>query len=1094
MTIADQADRDRVEHGLGETLFVEAGAGTGKTEALVRRIVNLIASGDVRAGEIAAITFTEKAAAELYDRVIERIDQRRQNELDPPIQRRFADAAEQLDSAAIETLHAFAARILRMHPIEAGLPPGFTVLDQTEATIAFAERWSEALDRLLEDEQLADPLLEAFDAGVELDDLRQVARRLHEEWDRARDAPPMTQTAQVEIASFIAGLHNAIEARHNCTNEADKLYIRLVNLIPFRERLQQAASEPGAVARLLIHTTETSLKVQRAGNKDNWRGHSLSELRETMKALDSQRDELRHRLALWFGAPIFNAIRRVVLDYAEDRRRRGTLEFQDLLIRATMLLEQHPDVANAVGERFRRILVDEFQDNDPLQTRIVDAITRRAPGCAFFVGDPKQSIYRFRRADIRQFNAVKQREQSGLTRLTQNFRSTPGITEFVNAVFAPLMEQGGSDQAEWEDLNAFRPALEGSQPPVTVVGGAMDGRLPEIRRDEGDALARTIGDVVASRWQVSVKESEHSRDARFADIGVLVPTRTGLNELLPALERYTIPYRLESRSLVYDSPEVRDLLSLLRAIDDPTDQIALIAALKSPAFACADDDLYRWHLAGGAWDYRSDPPPSISDEDPVADSMRWLRKVADRRWTMSVSELVGLIVRERRLMEIAVVERQPREHWQRYRFMIDQARAFSDAGGATLSEFLQWARHQAEQDTQVIESVVPEEDHDAVRVMTIHAAKGLEFPIVVFTGLNIAPRSDSLPVLWHDDGHAEVRWRGDLQTPGFSELSERESELQKQEYVRRNYVAATRARDHLIVSLYRPATGRGAKNDARQIDEVLDSTTVEHRRWSHDQIPHYEPPVPSSATTDAPPDPGERERWLERRRQAIQQHASLPHESATGIAKRADAAAPRSFANPNDEPDDDLPAWRRGRAGTAIGRATHGVLQVIDLGHASDEEIANAAAAQSAAESLARPAANEVQRLVKRALQTNAVREAVEANRHWRELYAAVEVDGVLLEGFIDLLYELPNGNLVVADYKTDALREGEALDEAVRRYRLQAATYALILEQSLQRNVERCVLLFLHPDEERVIDDLPDAINEVRQTLSAMQAALATV
>ena len=1082
MTIADQAARDRVEHSLDETLFVEAGAGTGKTEALVRRIVNLIASGEVQASEIAAITFTEKAAAELYDRVLERIDQRRQEEeATPELQRRFAVAAEQLDHAAIETLHAFAARILRMYPIEAGLPPGFTILDETEATLAFAERWQDALDALLEDETLADYLLEAFDAGMELDDLRQVARRLHEDWDRAQANAARMQAEEVKIASFIADLERTIQARRHCTDETDRLYLRLVQLMPFLQRLQDSVDSPGTLAKLLIHTTSTSLKVRNTGKKASWPDGVLAEIRESMGSLDEQRGELRHGLALWFGAPIFNELRKFVSEYADDRRRRGTLEFQDLLIRARKLLEDDPDVARAIGNRFRRILVDEFQDNDPLQTQIVDAITKRRPGRAFFVGDPKQSIYRFRRADIRQFNQVKQREAAGLTRLTQNFRSAPGVTQFVNAVFAPLMQAGGSDQADWENLNAFRSPLNGSQPAVTVIGGKMAGRMAGIRRMEGDALARMIGHANEAKWQVFDKEIDATRDARFADIAVLVPTRTGLTHLLPALERYGIPYRLESRSLVYDSHEVRDLLNLLQAIDDPTDQIALLAALKSPAFACADDDLYRWRNASGRWDYRRDQPRDIDDNDPVADSMRWLREAAERRWEMSVSELVGFIIRERRLMELAVVERQPREHWQRYRFLIDQARAFSDRGGATLSEFLQWAQHQAEEDTQVVESVVPEEDHDAVRIMTIHAAKGLEFPIVVFSGLNAPPRSDAVPLLWHDDGRAEVRWRGELETPGFIELWERERELERHEYVRRNYVAATRARDHLIISLYR---GERGQSDAQQIDEVLSEASAPYRRLLPDQVPEYEAldrPSPHPLADL----PAERAQWIEERQRAIEQWARLPHESATGIAKRADDDDSTPAANPNDEPDDDLPGWRRGRAGTAIGRATHGVLQVIDLDAPADDEVANAARAQSAAESLRAQAAAEVERLVRRALESRTVIEAVSAQRLWREVYAAVEIDGVLLDGFIDLLYELPNGNLVVVDYKTDALREGEAVDQAVERYRLQAASYALILEQSLQRRVERCVLLFLHPNEEREIGDLEGAMQEVKERLA---------
>ncbi|MCY3695635.1 MAG: UvrD-helicase domain-containing protein [Chloroflexi bacterium] len=1077
--VIDQDERDRIRDSLDQTLFVEAGAGTGKTEALVGRIVNLIASGEVTADQIAAITFTENAAAELSDRVLERLDERRESETDALLRERFAQAAEDLDAAAIETLHAFAARILRMHPIEGGLPPGYSVIDESEASIKFTERWSQFLDELLEDESMGGHLLAAFDAGVRLDGLRSVAQALHGDWDRAELESAQLSVADANPQDFIDELEGVIELQHHCYDERDRLFQRLTDLTPLLQRLQERADEPGRLVALL-RNPRPSFKVRTTGQKGNWPPDILDEVRNRMTALEEQRDALRLEIASRFLVPIYLRLRGFVIDYADERRKHGELEFQDLLVRASRLLNDNESVAASVRARFRRLLIDEFQDNDPLQTQIADAIAGGEEGRLFFVGDPKQSIYRFRRADIRQFNSVKARREKGLVRLSQNFRSAPAVTEFVNAIFEPMM-RAGSQQAEWDDLRAFRPPLDEVDHPVTVVGGAYDLKARNVRAIEADGLAQLIHEITDAPWQVFDKALGRTRDARFADTAVLVPTRTGLTHLLPELDERGIPYRLESRSLVYHSSEVRLLLNLLRAIDDPTDQIALVAALRSPAFACADDDLYRWSLAGGRWDYRRPAPADLPPDDPVAESMRWLKQTAERRWAMSVSELVGFAVRERRLLELVVVERQPREHWQRYRFMIDQARAFSDRGGATLSEFLLWAQHQSEQDTRVIESVVPEEDHDAVRIMTIHAAKGLEFPIVVFLGLNVLRRTEPPTLLWHDDNRPEVRFGNGLETPGFGALQELDKKLDEEEVVRRNYVGATRARDHLVLSVYRREKG---DTDAHAIAELL--TEVPDRYLFRDLETLPDPPdrTPAVEGDSVAGSAEQRAEWLERRQEAVQRLASLPRESATGLARRAGAFEDQVRTTPNDEPDDELPPWRRGRAGTAIGRATHGVLQILDLADWTEEEIEQDSAAQSAAESLNRQQAAEVTRLVRTALDSATVREAISANRYWRELYAAVEVDGVLLDGFIDLLYETEDGELVVVDYKTDALREGEAVDAAVSRYRLQTASYALMLEQTLDRPVARCILLFLHPDEEREVDDLPGAIREVREAL----------
>ena len=1120
MFLIDQPARTRIEQRLDETLFVEAGAGTGKTHELVQRIINLILSGDVQANKIAAITFTEKAAAELYDRVLEELDQQREAATDPQRQRVLAEATTQLDQAAIETLHAFAGRILRLHPIAAGLPPGYRILDESEGSLKFAERWQQALDEMLEDQELAEPLLTAFDAGIELKHLEEIAKVMHEDWDRAEQPEAELKVEEVDIEPFIAGLNSVARLKSGCQNVDDKMFQRLARVEAYAIRLEDNLDQPGKLIRLLIPQTATSLKGGRDGNNRNWPEKEHLEARARLKALNERREELRHQLILSCCAPICNAIRRIIVSYADERRRVGELEFHDLLIRASRLLENDPSVVESVRRRYQRLLIDEFQDNDPMQTRIIDAITQGEPGRAFYVGDPKQSIYRFRRADIEQFNHVKEEMRTGLTQLTQNFRSTPGVTEFVNHVFEPLMTEGAPDQADWENLNAHRDPIAGVEHAVTVVGEGSPIAVDKIRKNEGEALARMIADITASKWQVFDKSIDGCRNARFADIAILVPTRTGYRKgIRPALDELDIPYRLESRSEIYGEPEIRVLLNLLRAIEDPTDQIALVAALRSPAFACADDDLYRWKQAGGRWDYRPFAPQQIPIDDPVADSMRWLRETANRRWEMSISELVGYTIRERRLMELAVTERQPREHWARYRFLLDQARAFCDGGGSTLSEFLTWAEYQAKNDTQVIESVVPEEDQDAVRIMTIHAAKGLEFPIVVFAGLNSPPRSTPPALLWsgekcpkesdctdesdspeesecpdcpHEPGRPEVRFAKHLETPGFAKLWEREEKLQRDEYVRRNYVGATRARDHLILSVYHKTTKEDAKSktDAQVIDTVIKEENVSCRRLTHDEIPDPPQMERENDMTAGDETADERQRWISEREAAIQRFGKQPHETVTSASGRNRRAAPRTSSNPRDESNvdqsGDRPPWRRGRAATALGRATHAVLQVVDLKDPDPEQIRQEARAQAAAESLEGKAAEQIERLVLNATESEVVQDAVSAGRYWRELYVSAEIEGVQVDGFIDLLFQQKNGKLVVVDYKTDTLRSDEAYDEAVARFRKQAARYALILEESLKMEVDSCVLLFLQPNKEELVPRLDVAKHEVRQQLAA--------
>ena len=686
----------------------------------------------------------------------------------------------------------------------------------------FSERWRDQLDEMLEDPELATPLRNALDAGVTLEHLRKIARKLHDDWDRAQVDASVMQGGRVDITPFVDKLRSVVGQREACIQPSDNLHLRLTTLEGFADQLSESARDPGVLAKLLEHSTPTSFRVGNVGSKPNWPGGEHVLIRAALAELDGERALLRLDVLRSILTPVYNAIREFVLGYADERRRRGRLGFQDLLVHCRDLLNNEAEIAKRVRDRYRYLLIDEFQDTDPLQTQIADAIARNGSGRLFFVGDPKQSIYRFRRADIEQYNAVRERYTDSRVHLIQNFRSQPGVTEFVNAVFGPLMQADQSGgQAAWEDLDAVREPLAGStSPAVTLVGDVVEALAPVVRHSEAEALAEIIGDVRNSAWQVFDQEDEAWRPAKYSDIAVLVPTRTGLTRLLPELEDQDIPYRLESRSLVYHSEEVRGLLGILRAIGDPTDAIALVGSLHSPAFACSDVDLFRWHEAGGQWDYRAEIPAEIQDDHAVAEAVRWLRVASAAQWRMSVSALVEYVIRERRLLELAVTDRRPRDRWQRLRFLLDQARDFSDRGGLTLNEFLEWAQRQADEDTRVIESVVPEPDSDAVRILTIHAAKGLEFPVVVLTGLNVEPPNDSPVLLWSAEDEPELFFKKGLETSGYDALLQREEALQSAERVRRNYVAATRARDHLVVSVYRKADDK--KSDAYAIANQVD--------------------------------------------------------------------------------------------------------------------------------------------------------------------------------------------------------------------------------------------------------------------------------
>ena len=1158
---SDQSDRVRVNRQTGTTMFVEAGAGTGKTSSLVGRVLELVSGPSaVPISSIAAITFTDKAAAELRNRIRAELNDRLGT---PEGQRQKAtlqEALAGLDSAAISTLHGFARRILAEHPIEAGLPPLFETFDQIASDVEFDERWHRFVDDLLSDPdaQWAVSLLDA--AGVQPAELRTIAASFNSNWDRVRSVAEPPACTPVVVDELLARGHALSARRRECHEPDDPLLARFEQLDAFLERLSAALSD---VERFLaLRDVDDSRlgvpKVRRTGRRPNWADvasvrASFDELREgclaaALAAVDGAISMLCSRVAAF------------TLESAEQRRAAGRLEFHDLLVRARELLRSSPEARASLHQRYRFLLLDEFQDTDPIQIEIAVLIATAhegslpsaesvatssiesvggktapvraprwdqldtTPGQLFFVGDPKQSIYRFRRADIALFGEARRRFGHDIgesASLKVNFRSTAPIIDWINAVFGSLMASDPDDagdrvQAPYTNLEADRSDVGGG-PAVTVLGlDAHDKKqtginAEGIRTVEAADIAGVITEVMHNGWHVHDRHAEAIRPARLSDIAILVPTRTCLPQLETGLSAASVPYRLEASEFVWRSRTVRDLMMCLRAAADPDDALAVVSALRTPMYGCGDDDLYLYYRSIGSWSYFVSDVRALpeSELDRVASALRHLRSLYDEHTLVSPSVLLERLVRERRVFEQAAAGPRTREVWRHVRYLIDQARAWSESQHGGLRKFLRWVEMQGAERAKVTEAILPESDDDSVRVMTVHASKGLQFPIVIVAGLQgngasgngaqAAFADASLPDgvdTWYG-GALAVRLRKAAQTSTYEAWSDAERSAEHHERIRLLYVACTRARDHLVVSLHRAAPS--AKGDERNrshaqvLCDVLPPPDHAHLaavRWDYrSDIDASGADAELSQDDTAPlrtalPDrPG----WLRRRDGAAARSRRRSALSATGVAHHTDTRgsggmlAPQPTQPPSPQmrgkaaPDDHLgggraPA-RRGRGATATGKAVHGVLQAIDL--SSGEGLGTLAAAQASAEGIA-GRQGDIEAYVRSALTSDEVKRAT-AGRHWREVYTAAPLDGLdtgavapaVVEGFIDLLYEdTASGELVVVDHKTDALGAMPEVDsERAQQYRRQGAVYAWCIEQATDRSVSRVVLLYLLPD-----------------------------
>ncbi|HWH30710.1 MAG TPA: UvrD-helicase domain-containing protein, partial [Mycobacteriales bacterium] len=414
----DQPARDKVRTDLSSTLFVEAGAGTGKTTALVDRVVHAVATGHLGSmARLAAITFTENAAAELRTRIREALElgavrgKDREHNYDAAQRALLRSALEQIDDAAITTLHGFAARILQDVPIEAGLPPGFAVNDAIRAQLEATARWRTFLDELLDDESVAPQVLAALTLELRTDKLREVADAFAGSWDALQHRPFMERPLPaVDLAPVLVPLRRAASCA-SAAPDGDRMTEHLRDVVvPAIDELMSLTDDMDRIEAL----QRLQLRPG-SGNKSAFAAAGLD--KDEIKADLEEAVEARKGILTAVGTAAAETLCARLQDYTlaevDRRRREGSLTFHDLLVLTRDVLRSDASVRRRLHERYPVVLIDEFQDTDPLQVEIACLIAgslEQAPGRwdeidivrggLFFVGDPKQSIYRFRRADV----------------------------------------------------------------------------------------------------------------------------------------------------------------------------------------------------------------------------------------------------------------------------------------------------------------------------------------------------------------------------------------------------------------------------------------------------------------------------------------------------------------------------------------------------------------------------------------------------------------------------------------------------------------------------------------------------------------------
>jgi ATP-dependent helicase/nuclease subunit A len=1187
--LADQADRDQIATALDDTLIVEAAAGTGKTTELVRRIVRVIQTGRAEVTGIVAVTFTEKAAGELKLRLREALEEARGGSVSGSEERdRLDRALGRLEEAEVSTIHGFCADLLRERPIEARVDPLFTVLTEAQAARMYDEAFHHWLENQLADpsegvkRSLRRPTFGGFTAQSErdnnpIDRLRRAGWELIQWRDFAGDwqRPPFDRSSRVDE---LVGLLNAFtEILERPGDARDTLYgdswaaRKLVDEIRRTESV--APRDHDRLEASLIELSHNrDFKEARKGSGRNYRSGVLRD--DVWRA----RENLQNALAGFeadanadLAAALRGELRGCVNAYEAAKAKAGMLDFLDLLLKTRDLIRDNPEVRSSFQERFKRIFVDEFQDTDPLQAEILLLLgagdpaqrnwreTRPIPGKLFLVGDPKQSIYRFRRADVGIYRSVYEMLQAaGATRVTlrTSFRARPNIQRAINATFEPVMTgDGDALQAAYVPLEPFRPDCA-EQPSVVVLP------VPEpygYRRLSNLAIEKSLPDAVGafidwlindSGWKVAERPAANrpwsankipldphlsKGEVRNNSVteGSLAPTaargfRPGETEhLVPIQARHicllfrrfvsyqedmTRPYveALEARGIshllvggrsFHNRAEIETLRAALAAIEWPEDELSVFATLRGSLFAISDEELLEYrHRIGRFHPFRI-PNKFPANLAPIVEALQLLQALHRTRNRVPVETTIASLLESTRAHVGFALEHGGEQVLANVAHVGDLARRYEAEGGISFRGFIDELREQAE-GGEAGEAPILEEGSDGVRLMTVHKAKGLEFPIVILADMTAKLRASvASRAIDSDRGVCAIRLAGcapaDLLQHEHEELRRDEAEG-----TRVAYVAATRARDLLVIpavgdeeregwiqplntAVYPPMEARRQQVQSPGSVEFKskDSVVVRpggsaagrstvcpglHVRRASPSGPAEfsvvwwdpralklgaEAPLgirrPELIMKDVAPEIVESglaayNSWRERRQQALAvgSQSSVAVRTVTQAAKTAGEAAPDLKLPPVEIVE--LPRAAKRPSGRRFGALVHAVLASVQLdGNLSViQRLATIHGRILGAPQEEISAASETVHAALAHPLINNARNAAQQGRCRREAPIAWrDTNGSLIEGVIDLAFEQPAGWTVI-DFKTD-----EEFRGSEGAYRRQVGMYASAIQ-----------------------------------------------
>lgn len=1108
------------------SLAVEAGAGTGKTWVLVQRFVKMLESHpDWPLDAIVAVTFTERAAREMRDRLRQAIEKRAAEDPDPL----WGRHRQALDTLRVSTIHGLCARILRENAIAAAIDPAFDVLDEQSALLLRAEAIRRTFTQLAETDEPALALLadlRIVDVETELGSLlskRGTVQQLFQQLPEPSQLLERWQSGRMEMGERMWTRQLADEPDIPLALG----YLSSVGIIDPTDALTEAVRlaqvgadhiQRGELAQAIPLFAQIS---RRGGKAANWGGaEGKKELSAMLGIVQSAGKALGDKIGAEIG-PLDEAAAAQLqlwrnlwqtLDqiYADLKDEIHALDFDDLELRTLDLLtirgESDPRLTGFLAG-VRHLMVDEFQDTNPIQKQIVYALApleggREEAGRLFVVGDPKQSIYRFRQAQVSIFNRTAQdlRRITGHdpAPLSRSFRTHQELVNALNHLFDHILQPlDGNSPTDFEarpgSLTAVRtlPADHVCPAPVELhLLAAKDDagesiKVGDARPWEADLLAQRLLDLKASGFPVWDKKAEQYRPFRFGDAAILFRSTTSLPLYEARFKAAGLPYLTVSGRGYYDRPEVQDLLALLAALHNPQDDLSVATILRSPLFSLSDETLYRLrlHNPDGAPSDTPRPllaaladPPSTDQPERVVHAHRVLTDLTQLAGRVDVWDLLHETMRATGYLAGLGLMDQDGGSGGRRAGNVQKFMALArEQGGASLSDFLRRVQDLQAAEAREGEAQGRTPEEGAVQLMSIHAAKGLEFPVLVVADVGKKPPTGGHPRILHDPAFGlvcQVRDElGDWQKPaGYQWADWLHGEMEEAENKRLLYVACTRAADLLILS--------------GQVGTKSSWLTAIQEVWGIDDSDDTADDASDDITELGEGDATFRVRILrptfvreERERAEKTQSDGVGLSVLPDLVRPlAEQRRPQQIAVTRlarflaQEQDDDLPyvrpavrapAQAEGAAkstnrapGYQVGNLVHRALaewrfpdltpaDLYDalLGMARQVGIVDAQAQADAV--------NRARRMVDAVHQSPIFGQIQAAQRVYREISFTLPTPQITLHGTIDLLFQDTDGTWHLVDWKTEWLRP-EQREERAQEHLSQLAVYAQAAKQAV--------------------------------------------